>query len=512
MLIRKTFYSSIIQIGTNIAHVVFGLSLAYFFGASKDMDAYIASSNFIIALNSLLVGSQRNSLIPFISKYRDNPQQKDIIASIIKTNTLLFLLLSIIIFIFSKWIVIFLAPGLNPEQLAVSSKILKILSFYILLSNMSGIGSAILDYQYKFEKRYLLTFFQSLLAIGVLFFLVNKIGIYSTPLAHIISLAIVTIFYITLFVKNGYVFKISLRLFNNYLKEYIYLLFPILISWFFVWMIRFADVFVASFLKTGSISYLSYCQRINMYTSVIANVICSIYFPILSKLSSPENRKEFMRLFYNGFQALFTFSIAISSFIFIFSYPITKILFERGHFLAEDTNVVSSVLKYYFFVLLCAPLGAYYANTYYAYHKTKLAMLFSLISSMVNIVLNVILAFYYDVFGLAAASSIAFLVGNVLQLTNIRRVNPEYRIIILIRKSIAPLSAVAISVGIIFYIKSNWIGIPSYYSLKIYLIYIFIQACLFFLIFFSLCYLFRVKIIYDNISKILFHFISKRKH
>ena len=118
MFFRKTIISSSIQVATNIAHVIFGLSIAYYFGASEEMDAYVAASNFIIALNALFVHSQGNTLIPFISKYKSHPEHKKIVSSIIQTNVAIFSCCSLLIFFGAKWIVFILAPGL-PDQTSV---------------------------------------------------------------------------------------------------------------------------------------------------------------------------------------------------------------------------------------------------------------------------------------------------------------------------------------------------------------------------------------------------------
>ena len=503
MFLRKTILSSIIQILINISHVIFGLSLAYFFGATKEMDAYVVASNFIIALNAIFTSSQGNTLIPFISKYKDHPQQKDIIASVVRTNIFIFSFFSIIVFLFSKTIVFCLAPGLPPDQLNVSSNVLKILGIYILLSNVCGIGAALLDYQYKFEKRYLISLIQAIIAIVILLIAVYHFGIYSTPIAHVFSFLFITILYLFFLRKDGFSLKTTLGFFNHYLKEYFFLLSPIIMAWFFVWLIRFSDVFVASFLKSGSISYISYCQRINVYTSVIANVICSVYFPVLSKLSGSRKEEDFLKTFFKGLQTLFTVSLGISLFVFLFSFNIIEVLFERGNFFREDTLTVSSLLRYYFFVLLGAPIGAYLSNVYFAYHKTKLAMLYSILSSIINIVLNIVLGYLIGIVGLAIASSVAFLAGNIMQVSNIRRVNSEYRLSDSLKKISKPFFAGFLSL-ILFVFINNYINYYEY-TTNVFLKMVYVGAGFisFFIVFLSLNYVLNVEIVREIVKKII---------
>ena len=484
--------------------MVFGLSLACFFGAKPEMDAYVVASNFLIALNALFINSQINSFIPFISKYKDHPDRKNIVSSIIQTNIIVFSILGIGIFIFSKWIVFCLAPGLSAYQLSISSKILKILSIFILFSNFCGIGSALLDYDYKFVKRYFIALLQSFLAVGVLIALfTNNIGIFSAPLAHLFSFLFISMIHVFLFLKNGYRFKSSLNLINDYIKEYFYLLLPIAFSWFFVWMIRFTDVFMASFLKSGSISYLSYCQRIIMYTSVIANVICSIYFPVLSKLSSPNENKKYLATFNKGLQTIFTVSLGLCMFVFIFAYPIIETLFEHRNFLRTDTVMVVKLLKYYIFVLLCAPLGSYFSIVYFSYRKTKLAMVISIISSSINVVLNVILGYYMGIIGLAMASSIAFLAGNIMQLSNIKRVNPEYKFLSTLKRLQGPFVAGIISCIIVVLLKGNLFQFAFFNKTLSKVINLAVSGVIYYSVFIFSCYFFNVTIVREIVDKIL---------
>ncbi|MFX1589357.1 MAG: lipid II flippase MurJ, partial [Promethearchaeota archaeon] len=367
-----------------------------------------------------------------------------------------------------------------------------------------GIGSALLDYNYKFVKRYFIALVQSLLAIGILILLfVKKIGIYSTPYAHVFSFLTISLIYAYIFLKNGYRFKSPLPVINRFIKEYFHLLLPIVFSWFFVWLIRFTDIFIASFLKSGSISYLSYCQRINLYTSVIANVVCSIYFPVLSRLSSSKENSNYLVVFDKGLQTLFTISLSFTLFIFLFSYQIIEILFQHGNFLNKDTIMVSKLLRYYFFALLCAPMGSYFSIVYFSYRKTKPAMVYSIISSSINIVLNVILGYYIGIIGVVTASSIAFLAGNIMQILNIKRVNPEYRLLNSLQKLYKSFFAGVVTFLIYVFVNRyfNHFYFDAYIITKI--IYLGICFISFLIVFTSLSYFLNVEVVREAIKKAL---------
>lgn len=501
MLLKTTIRVSFIQTVITVFHVLFGLSLAYFFGASEEMDAYVVASNFIIILNSLFVKAQTKTFIPYISKYKNDSLQPEIISSILRFNIVIFSLLSILVFTFSNWITYALAPGLDLNQHQLSSNILKILSIYILLSNFCGLGIGLIEYNLKFERSALITLAQVIFLIIIIFFSARLIGIYSIPFAHIFSFLIISLFYLNFYLKNGIRFRTTLKLYNTHIKKYIHLLFPIMFASLFIWLIRFADTFIASFLDKGSISYLNYCQRIIRHVSVISNAVCIIYFPILSKLNEEKDNSEFLDIFYKGLQTLFAIALPISIFVVLFSKPIIMLLFERGNFTRTDTLMVSNVLKYYFLVFLCAPLGAYLSNVYFCRQKPKLAMFYSIISSVANIILNCILGFLFGIIGLATASSVAFLVGNILQISNIKRVNPEYKIFKSLKTLSTPFFAGLLCCAIFFIVKKyvfqfNYEGL---FSLFLYLIF---YLSVFSSVFFGICFILKVEIALEVAGKI----------
>ena len=501
MLLKTTAKVTFIQIVITVSHLLFGLSLAYFFGASEEMDAYVVASNFIIILNSLFVKAQTKTFIPFISKYKNDSFRQEIISSILKFNIVIFSLLSILVFTFSQWITYALAPGLDLNQHQLASNILKVLSIYILLSNFCSLGIGLIEYNLKFEKSALITLVQAVLLIIVLFFSARLIGVYSIPIAHISSLFMISLFYLHFYIKNGIRFRTSIKLYNTHIKKYIYLLYPIMFAFFFIWLIRFADTFIASFLDKGSISYLSYCQRIITHVSVISNAVIIIYFPILSKLNEERDNSEFLDVFYKGLQTLFTIALPISIFVVLFSKPIIMLLFERGNFTPTDTVMISKVLKYYFLVLLCSPLGAYLSNVYFCRQKPKLATYYSIFSSITNIVLNCILGFLFGIIGLAIASSVAFLVGNTLQISNIRRVNPEYRVFTSAKTLSMPFLAGLICC-IVFFLANKIIFLNEYNSPLALFLYLLVNCFVFSSVFFGICFFLRVEIVLEVVDKI----------
>ncbi|MBK1994060.1 murein biosynthesis integral membrane protein MurJ, partial [Campylobacter novaezeelandiae] len=130
------------------------------------------------------------------------------------------------------------------------------------------------------------------------------------------------------------------------------------------------DTTIASFLITGSISYLYYANRIfQLPLALFAIALTQVAFPkILKYLKS--NQEELALEFMKKALAFLSILLIFSSMIgIIFAKEITKILFERGNFSNEDALITAYVLIAYLLGLL--PFGLQKILSLWLYAKFK---------------------------------------------------------------------------------------------------------------------------------------------
>jgi len=121
-------------------------------------------------------------------------------------------------------------------------------------------------------------------------------------------------------------------------------------------VMAFLDTWLASFLVSGSISYLYYANRIfQLPLALFAIALSTALFPSVAKLIRHKDEAGALREMKRGFWILlFLLSLATAGGI-IFSTEIIWLLFQRGAFTALDTANTSSVLQMYMIGLL--PFG-----------------------------------------------------------------------------------------------------------------------------------------------------------
>ncbi len=177
----------------------------------------------------------------------------------------------------------------------------------------------------------------------------------------------------------------------------------------------FLDTFLASFLMTGSISYLYYANRIFQLPLALFAIATSIaLFPRVAryiKNKDEDKAKEFMQKAF-WFLAFLLSASAIGG--LVLSKEITWLLFERGAFSAEDTQNTTLVLQMYMVGLLPFGLQKLFVLWLYAKEMQMKAAKIATYSLVTYIVIALSLISPMGVSGLALASTVGGFVSFTL--------------------------------------------------------------------------------------------------
>lgn len=177
----------------------------------------------------------------------------------------------------------------------------------------------------------------------------------------------------------------------------------------------FIDTWLASFLVTGSISYLYYANRIFQLPLALFAIATSVaIFPKVSRFL--KNNDEIMAKKYMQKAFWFLTFILMASTLggFILSYEVTYLLFHRGEFSLEDTKNTALVLQMYMIGLLPFGLSKLFSLWLYAKQMQKSSAKIATISLSTNIVLSLAFISPFGAFGLALASSLSGFVSFFL--------------------------------------------------------------------------------------------------
>jgi putative peptidoglycan lipid II flippase len=177
----------------------------------------------------------------------------------------------------------------------------------------------------------------------------------------------------------------------------------------------FLDTFLASFLVTGSISYLYYANRIFQLPLALFAIATSIaLFPRVARYLKNNDEQKAVQNMKKAFWFL-SFILSASSLVgFILAHEITWLLFQRGVFDSTDTANTTVVLQMYIIGLLPYGLQKLFLLWLYAKQMQLHAAKIATISLSSYIILALVLISPMGVSGLALASTFSGFMGFIL--------------------------------------------------------------------------------------------------
>ncbi len=215
----------------------------------------------------------------------------------------------------------------------------------------------------------------------------------------------------------------------------------------------FLDTWMASFLVTGSISYLYYANRIfQLPLAIFAIATATVLFPSISKSIKNNKIKEVEQNLAKAFWMLaFTLGFAMAGGI-ILSQVIVWLLFERGEFTDIDRINSANILVMYMIGLLPFGLSKLFSLFLYTSKRQGKAAIIATYSLAINLILCFILMQYMGAMGLALASSIG---GWVLFILTLKEVGfDKFKKIIKSKNSLYFILIITLFSIILLYINS----------------------------------------------------------
>ncbi len=219
----------------------------------------------------------------------------------------------------------------------------------------------------------------------------------------------------------------------------------------------FIDTILATFLMTGSVSYLFYANRVfQLPLAIIAIATATVLFPTVSKaLKNHQEEVAYQNLNQAFWLLLFLLSASMIGGILL-AEPIVWLLFERGKFTAAETLETVGVLRMYMIGLLPFGLGKLFSLFLYASHRHRKAAKIALYSLAASVTSSLILMYPMGASGLALAGSIG---GWVLFVFTVREVGTDRFIgIIKSKRSLYFLLSMALLTIILYWVNSWLMG------------------------------------------------------
>jgi putative peptidoglycan lipid II flippase len=385
---------------------------ANYFGTTKAADAYslaIQIPTIIFSVFSVALGTV---VIPIYTKAKsqNSKQAADhFFSNLISFVSLLSLVTSVLLIVFSDFFIDVFAPGLAEETKPVASLVLKISAGTIVFSSIEEANTGILNVNGVYVVPRLITNLRNLLAILLLVFFHEKYGVYASAFGILIGLffeCLTSSLLATRFVS----FRFRLDPKDVYIRDSFKMILPVAIGIGITELSSIINKIIASYLSEGSLATISYSTRlISVLCSLAIYPIETTLFPVLSKCASENKTEDLYNTFLSmlGFELMLSLPITIGG--MVLSKQLVSIVFERGAFSSNDALVVGSAFFWYLPSFLFQSLRSPSGKFLYSKENTKIPTLIGVVELVLTVGLNCLFTFVFHmgVNGIAISSSIS---------------------------------------------------------------------------------------------------------
>jgi len=415
-LLRSGVLVSICTLLSRVLGLVRDAALAFVLGASGSADAfYIAFKipNFFRRL--FAEGAFAQAFVPVLSDYKVNHGHqavRELVAAVSGSLGLVLLLVSALFMAFSPWVVYLFAPGFadNTEQLALASDLLTITFPYLMFISLTALAGGVLNSHDEYAIPAITPIFLNMSLIVATVFFANDALQKETAIAWgvFVAGALQLAFQLPFLARLNLLPMPSLGFSHPGVKRIFKLMIPALFGVSVGQINLLLDTVLASFLQTGSITWLYLSDRLyELPLGIFAIAISTVILPSLSRSFAGEEGDRFKLTLDWGLRTVLLIAVPSSLALYLLAEPLIATIFYRGELTVHDVSMAAMSLQAYSVGLVFMMLIKVLAPAYYSRQDTRTPVKVGVIAMVANMVFNLILVGPFGHVGLAMATTLS---------------------------------------------------------------------------------------------------------
>lgn len=354
------------------------------------------------------------SFVPLYSEQiaTEGEEKADLFASNAFAVMLLFLVpFTLLALLAMPFIIYGIAPGFIGDEVRYETAVeLSRITFpYLLLMSLTALMGGVLNARDKFAP---------FAAAPILFNLALIIALVAlTPVLEsaghamawgVLGAGMAQFLWLLFWIKrHGVRLRLKAPEFTANIKKLFKLMGPGVIGAGVIHINLFADLVIASMLASGSISYLYYADRLNQLPlGMVGIAVGTALLPMLSKALAKGDSKEANNLFNRAMEVCLLLALPAATALIVIPETLISALFERGAFDAQDTLKTSHVLMAYAIGLPSYIGTKVFSSVYWARQNTLTPVKISVVTTILNIALSLILIQFIGVVGIALSTGL----------------------------------------------------------------------------------------------------------
>ncbi len=443
--------------------------IAALLGAGPVADAFYAAFRFPNLFRRLFAeGAFNAAFVPLFAKHLEKDGRvaaREFAEQILSVLLLVLLALSALAMVFMPYLVAtVIAPkfAADPDKFDLTVLLTRIMFPYLAAMSVVAMLSGVMNAFRRYFLAAIAPVLLNMMFIAVLLYGWHQ-GLHDRDLGIAMAWAVVvsgllqTGLLIYGVVKEGFPLSLRMPSISPSVKKLLFLAIPTAIANGITQVNLLVGQIIAS-AEAGAIAVMNYADRlVQLPLGVIAISIGVVLLPELTRSLTAKDTDEATRLQNRSLEFGLGLTIPAAVGLFMIPMPLVALVYERGAFLRETSEITAAVLAAFAIGLPSFVLIKIFQPSFYAREDMKTPMWYSGINAILNIILAIYLFGRMGVVGLGIATSIAgwvnaLLLGFTLYSRNHYRMGSDTL------KNLSLICVASFVMAVVLYFGQDWLG------------------------------------------------------
>ena len=433
--------------------------IARVFGAGMITDAFIVAFKIPNLLRRISAeGAFSQAFVPILAEYKSQrsfDETKSLINRVATWLGIILVVVTLLGMLAAPFIVSLIAPGFraNPAKMQLTIELLRITFPYIFFISLVSMAGGVLNTYNKFGIPAFTPVWLNVAMISAILFFADSFAEPIKVLAWAVFIGgfLQLIFQIPFLKQIGLLPMFDFRRDDDGVWRILKLMGPAILGVSVAQISLILNTIFASFLATGSVSWLYYADRLMEFpTGVLGVALGTILLPSLSKAYASSEHNEYSQLLDWGLRLTFILAAPAAVALAILATPLVTALFHYGKFTSIDVAMTQQALIAYSVGLLGLILVKILAPGFYARQNIKTPVKIAIFTLVATQLMNLVFVFALDLrhAGLALAIGIGACLNAGLLYYHLRKADiyrPHAGWLIFVLKLLAALCVMGVA-------------------------------------------------------------------
>lgn len=406
--------------------------IARVFGAGILSDAFIVAFKIPNLLRRISAeGAFSQAFVPILAEYKSQrtfDETHTLINRVATWMGIILVVVTVLGMLAAPWLVTLIAPGFGkePAKMQLTVELLRITFPYIFFISLVSMAGGVLNTYNKFGIPAFTPVWLNVSMIAAVLLFANHFAEPIKVLAWAVFFGgfLQLMFQIPFLKQIGLLPRFDFKRNDEGVWRILKLMGPAVLGVSVAQISMITNTIFASFLHTGSVSWLYYADRLMEFpTGVLGVALGTILLPSLSKAHASKDDSEYSQLLDWGLRLTFILAAPAAVALAVLAAPLVISLFHYGKFTGHDALMTEQALIAYSLGLLGLILVKILAPGFYARQNIKTPVKVAVFTLVVTQIMNALFVFVIDLqhAGLALAIGLGACINAGLLYYHLRK-------------------------------------------------------------------------------------------